>query len=297
LSETSGLEETLTLTLPASLKMRFASLGASLRSALRFARRFASLGGSLRSALRFASLRSALRFASLRFATAVFTESNLSLVTSGKTLVDCATLQVADMQKTNALVTTAGGKFLEAPVSGSKGPAITGTLIFLCGSSSDSSFNDPWVKTCLAAMGKASHFLGEVGNGTKAKLVVNSVMGTMLAAYGEGLNLAESCGIPGATMVEVFQQGACAAPMYGLKGPNMVKEEEERNYDAHFPLKHAWKDMRFAKALAEEVGVEFGINGRAEETFAAGDKSGFGELDFSAVLEEIRKRNRSYPYG
>jgi len=190
-------------------------------------------------------------------------------VHSNTMLVDCATLQVSDMVNMNAQVVAKGGKFMEAPVSGSKGPAAGGSLVFLCGSNDESIFNDAWVKSCLAAMGKASHFLGEVGNGTKAKLVVNSVMGTMLAAFSEGINLAESCGLSGEKMVEVFGQGACAAPMYALKGPKITKKPEA-DHAPNFPLKHAWKDMRFACALAKEQNVDYSINDMAEKVrFAA----------------------------
>lgn len=41
----------------------------------------------------------------------------------GKALVDCATLEVKDMQEFDAAVKGKGGRFLEAPVSGSKVPA------------------------------------------------------------------------------------------------------------------------------------------------------------------------------
>ncbi|PJB41915.1 MAG: hypothetical protein CO106_06595 [Deltaproteobacteria bacterium CG_4_9_14_3_um_filter_44_9] len=60
---------------------------------------------------------------------------------------------------------------MEAPVSGSKGPAIQGTLIFLC--AGDETLFDEVKDDGLHAMGKASHFFGaSVGAGTRAKLVV-----------------------------------------------------------------------------------------------------------------------------
>lgn len=40
-------------------------------------------------------------------------------------------------------------------------------------------------------MGKASFFLGEAGQGAKMKLVVNMIMGSMMAAFSEGLALAD----------------------------------------------------------------------------------------------------------
>lgn len=58
-------------------------------------------------------------------------------------------------------------------------------------------------------MGKASHFFSEtVGFGTRAKLVVNSLMGTMVAAFGEAIALAENTGLDPTKMIEVIGQGA-----------------------------------------------------------------------------------------
>ena len=96
-------------------------------------------------------------------------------------------------------------QFLEAPVSGSKGPAAQGTLIFLC-AGSESVFGNATVQASLKAMGKATHFFGkDVGGGTRAKLVVNSLMGTMMVAFSESLALAESVGLDGNKMLEVFR--------------------------------------------------------------------------------------------
>jgi len=56
----------------------------------------------------------------------------LAGVRDGSTkIVDCATLAAEDMARLNAQVHERGGRFLEAPVSGSKGPAAAGQLIFL----------------------------------------------------------------------------------------------------------------------------------------------------------------------
>ena len=47
-------------------------------------------------------------------------------VSAGKAVIDCATLEPSDMERLDALVTGAGGRFDEAPVSGSKVPAEQG---------------------------------------------------------------------------------------------------------------------------------------------------------------------------
>ena len=49
----------------------------------------------------------------------------------------------------------------------------------------------------LDVMGKAKFFLGDVGAGAHMKLVVNMVMGSMMAAFAEGLVLADQVGDKG----------------------------------------------------------------------------------------------------
>lgn len=219
------------------------------------------------------------------------TEGVLAGVGAGKSIVDCATLAEQDMVRMNEAVVAAGGRFLEAPVSGSKGPAAAGSLVFLCAGSKE--LFEEIKDHGLDKMGKASHFFSEtVGFGTRAKLVVNSLMGTMLAAFGESLCLSESMGLDPATMITVISQGALASPMYNLKGPKMVVQDHAPN----FPLKHAHKDMRLAVDMAKEQDVEFSIIGQAEKVFqeAREDKDlDVADQDFSAVFEVIHKKSKS----
>jgi 3-hydroxyisobutyrate dehydrogenase-like beta-hydroxyacid dehydrogenase len=145
----------------------------------------------------------------------------------------------------------------------------------------------------LKAMGKASHFFEtEVGYGTRAKLVVNSLMGTMLAAFGEGLALSESMGLDPTTMIEVIGQGAIQSPIFNLKGPKMIVKD----HDPNFPLKHAHKDMALACDMAKEAGTEFSVIETAEKLFrGARDDAelNVAEQDFSAVYEKIHKESSS----
>lgn len=180
---------------------------------------------------------------------------------------------------------------MEAPVSGSKGPAHTGALIFLC-AGDEALFNE--IKdSALAAMGKASHFFQtQVGYGTRAKLVVNSLMGTMLAAFGEGLALSEAVGLDPTQIIEVIGQGAIQSPMYNLKGPKMVAKDHAPN----FPLKHAHKDMDLACAMAKTAGVEYSVMNQAEKLFRAAREDSdlnVADEDFSAVFEKIHKESSS----
>lgn len=213
----------------------------------------------------------------------------LAGISAGKSIVDCATLAEQDMTKMNEAVLAKGGHFLEAPVSGSKVPAAQGQLIFLCAGSK--TLFDSVVDHGLNVMGKASHFFSEtVGYGTRAKLVVNSLMGTMVAAFSEGIALAENVGLDASKMIQVISQGAIASPVYSLKGPKMIAHDHAPN----FPLKHAHKDMKLASDMAKSAGVEYSVMDTAEALFAkARDDTelNVADLDFSAVFERVHKES------
>jgi 3-hydroxyisobutyrate dehydrogenase-like beta-hydroxyacid dehydrogenase len=162
-----------------------------------------------------------------------------------------------------------------------------GLLVFLCAGSNE--LFDKIKDDGLNVMGKASHYFGpDVGAATRAKLVVNSLMGTMMAAFGEGLALSEAVGLDTNTMLEVISQGAVACPMFTLKGPKMIAKDHAPN----FPLRHASKDMTLATDLAQKVGVEYSVMNQAESLFRAAcddDELNVADEDFSAIFERIRK--------
>ncbi|XP_024036606.1 glyoxylate/succinic semialdehyde reductase 2, chloroplastic isoform X1 [Citrus clementina] len=156
----------------------------------------------------------------------------------GKGYVDVSTVDGDTSKLINGHIKATGASFLEAPVSGSKKPAEDGQLIFLA--AGDKSLYNT-VAPLLDIMGKSRFYLGDVGNGAAMKLVVNMIMGSMMATFSEGLLLSEKVGLDPNVLVEVVSQGAISAPMYSLKGPSMI----ESLYPTAFPLKHQQKVFNF----------------------------------------------------
>lgn len=138
---------------------------------------------------------------------------------------------------------------------------------------------------CFDAMGKKSYHLGEkVGAAANAKLIVNMVMGTMMASLGEGMAIAGGAGMDQAVLLEILGLGAMANPMFALKGGNVLKG----NYATNFPLKHEEKDMRLACELADELGVGAPVASAAREMYrVAKDDMALGDEDFSAVVKAV----------
>jgi glyoxylate/succinic semialdehyde reductase len=203
----------------------------------------------------------------------------------GAGYVDVSTVDPATACAVADTIHAAGGRFLEAPVSGSKGPAEQGTLIFLAAGDADLYAR---AAPALDAMGKARFLLdgsGTPGAGARMKLVVNALMGSMAAGLGEALAVSEAAGLDTAALIEVLGLGAIAAPLFAVKGPGMAAPAP-RSYPPAFPLKHQAKDLRLYEALAAEVGVAVPIAAAAGARFARAEgELGRGDEDFAAVRE------------
>ncbi|XP_062144675.1 glyoxylate/succinic semialdehyde reductase 1 [Alnus glutinosa] len=205
----------------------------------------------------------------------------LEQIVHGKGYIDMSTVDADTSLKISEAITSKGGHFLEAPVSGSKKPAEDGQLVILA--AGEKALYEEAIPA-FNVLGKKSFFLGQVGNGAKMKLVVNMIMGSMMNAFSEGLVLAGESGLDPYTLLDVLDLGGIANPMFKLKGPTMI----QNSYSPAFPLKHQQKDMRLALALADENAVSMPVAAAANEAFKKARSMELGDLDFSAVYETVK---------
>ena len=56
-----------------------------------------------------------------------------------------------------------------------------------------------------------------MGKGSQLKLVINMMMGAIMAANAEGIELAQGLGLPVESLIEVVNMGAMGTPMFKLK--------------------------------------------------------------------------------
>ena len=210
------------------------------------------------------------------------TQGVLEGITQGKGYIDVSTVDPRTSVEIGLAINKKGGKFLEAPVSGSKKPAEDGALVFLC-AGDNSLYHE--AMPALEVMGKKTFYFGEVAKGAQMKLVINMIMGTMMTAFGEGLSLGEKTGLNISDIITVLDQGVIANQMFRLKGPMMA----EGSFPAAFPLKHMQKDMRLALLMGDENDQALFTCGAANASYIKAGSKGFANDDFSAVLQVIKE--------
>jgi 2-hydroxy-3-oxopropionate reductase len=202
-------------------------------------------------------------------------------ITAGKGYVDFSTVDAETSREIAAAITAQGGRYLEAPVSGSKKPAEDGALIIL--TAGDRSLFDESLP-CLEKLGKKLLYLGEVGNGARMKIVINMIMGGMMAAFCEGLALGEKAELNRADILDILDSGALANPMFRLKGAGILAG----NYATAFPLKHMQKDLRLAIDLGDRLNQPLPFAATVNEQYKEARKEGYGDEDFSALYKVVR---------
>lgn len=199
--------------------------------------------------------------------------------TSQKLFINMSTISSVLTKRLSVEIEAKGGYYLEAPVSGSVKPAIDGTLIILAaGREPDYEF----ATTYFEKLGKFSIYLGEVGQGAKAKLAINYYMSVVIEGLAETVLFAEKNCIDKETMMFIVNESACGSPMSKMKTPSIIQD----NYPAAFPLKHMDKDIR----LAQAEGLNTATSEAMKNIYQEAMQAELGDNDLMAVLRAVKMK-------
>jgi len=167
-------------------------------------------------------------------------------------------------------------ELVDAPVLGTKKPAEEGQLTVLASGAPNA------VERCMplfeAVGGKVAR-LGEAGEGTRLKLVLNTWVVSLVESLAETIALAEGLGVDPALFLDTIKGGAMDFPYAQLKGRMMI----ERGFPESFKLSLALKDARLVRDAAADAGFELPVIEAVERQFARAVELGHGDEDLSAA--------------
>ncbi len=164
--------------------------------------------------------------------------------------------------------------FVDAPVSGSKGPAEAGELLILAsGPAEASAILDP----AFSAIGRKTVWLGEAGQGSRMKLVVNAYMSALIEGVAEAIELAHQLGVESSKLGEAIEGGPLDAPIADAK----LHKIERGDFAPEFPLEWALKDVDLALEAAGDARLPM-LSALSRQWRAAVD-AGHGREDVSAA--------------
>jgi len=170
-----------------------------------------------------------------------------------------------------------GVRLLDAPVLGTRGPAEQGKLTVLA--SGDPSLRrvaDPVFK----AVGARTVWVGdEVGAASRLKLVCNAWVGSITAAIGQSVALAEGLGLDPQLFVDAVSGSAVDAPYVAIKAGWMTSDDDSVAFD----VDGVRKDLGLITQAAEGHGVDTRLLQAVRGVYDTASDAGHGSEDMAAV--------------
>jgi 3-hydroxyisobutyrate dehydrogenase-like beta-hydroxyacid dehydrogenase len=204
---------------------------------------------------------------------------------SGKIVVCMSTVDPDRVAALAARVIPRGIRYLDVPVSGTSDQVRRGDGVALIGGEAKIAEE---VKPIFEALFKRSFHVGKIGDGGRAKLAVNLILGLNRLALAEGLVFAERLGLDPARFLPVAQGSASYSQVMDTKGGKMVRGD----FSPEGRAKQTLKDCRLMFEQAAAVGQKLSMLEVHADVLEACVAAGEGELDNSVIISEVRRRGR-----
>ena len=198
---------------------------------------------------------------------------------TGKTVIQVGTIGPDESQELASAVQGWGGRYLEAPVLGSRPEALEGRLQLMAGGPAALVEE---AMPLLRHLAQDPRYLGEVGSAMATKLALNQLIASLTHGFSLSLHLVQRSGVPVEAFMDLLRSSALYAPTFDKK----LARELQRHYgDPNFPTAHLRKDL----ALFQGAAVQAGLNASGLESLLTllegATAAGLDPLDYCALHE------------
>ena len=180
--------------------------------------------------------------------------------------------------------------YVDAPVLGTKRPAEQGQLVVLASGPEEVRER---CEPVFEAVGGKTVWLGEAGEGSRLKLVVNNWIVGILGVLAETVAFARAIGVDPAKFLETIEGGPLGLPYAQMKGKMMIEEDFPTSFSARLARKDAGLVLDAAESSGLAMEIAAAVAARFDETIEAGH----GESDMAAVYEAARYNPRERSRG
>ncbi|WP_136054455.1 NAD(P)-dependent oxidoreductase [Microbacterium sp. K24] len=202
---------------------------------------------------------------------------------AGRTVVQMGTFTTAFSRALADEVAAAGGRYVEAPVSGSRGPAIEGKLVGMLAGEADVVAE---VEPVIAAMCAQTFRCGDVPAALSMKLAVNTFLITMVTGLAETFHFAARSGAD----PEVLREVLAAGPMASVVSRGKAQKLADDDLTAQAAIVDVLKNARLAEDAATAAGSAHPLITASRELFEEAAAAGLGAQDMIGVIAAFAAR-------
>jgi 3-hydroxyisobutyrate dehydrogenase len=202
---------------------------------------------------------------------------------SGHTIVNMSSVPPEYARRLDADVRGAGGRYVEAPVSGSRKPAELGQLVALLGG--DSADIDE-VRPLLAPMCHECVVCGAVPSGLLMKLAVNVFMLSTVSGLAEAFHFADRQGLPAEQLLAAVNAGPMASAVSRVKGAKLAS----RDFAVQALTSDGYRSTQLITDVARATGAATPLMDQIHALYGEAVALGHGAADMISVLLAIEAR-------
>ncbi len=175
----------------------------------------------------------------------------LERLAAGKLIVDLSTSSVDVTLAVARQLADKGIRFADAPVMRTRAAAEAGTLAVPVGASDEVfALIEPFIRTFASDVTHA----GKVSAGQVVKILNNMVLYETVLALSEAAAIGRRAGVQPDVLFSAFSTGS--ADSFALRNHGMKAIAPQSFPEKAFPVTYAKKDISYAVALGEQVGVD-----------------------------------------
>jgi 3-hydroxyisobutyrate dehydrogenase len=168
-------------------------------------------------------------------------------------------------------------EFVDAPVSGSDGPAREHQLVVLASGPDTARAR---VQPIFDALSRKTLWLGPAGNGTRLKLALNNWLAAQVEAVAETVALTDALGLDARLFVDTIADGPLGSAYAVAKARAMIAGDLEPG----FALRLAFKDVALALDAARSRNVELPLTDAIARRWEQAIADGYGDDDVDSVI-------------
>jgi len=198
------------------------------------------------------------------------------------TFVDHTTASAEVARELDAAATSAGFKFIDAPVSGGQAGAENGVLTVMCGGKEDAYAG---VEPVIAAYARMCKLLGPAGSGQLTKMVNQICIAGLVQGLSEGIHFAKKSGLDVNAVIETISKGAAQS----WQMENRYKTMNDGKFDFGFAVEWMRKDLSICIAEARRNGANLPVTALVDQFYAEVEKMGGKRWDTSSLLARLQR--------
>ncbi|MEO6959700.1 MAG: 3-hydroxyisobutyrate dehydrogenase [Burkholderiaceae bacterium] len=216
-------------------------------------------------------------------------EGLINAIKPGTLVLECSTIAPESARKVAHAARERGINMIDAPVSGGTGGAVAGTLTFIVGGEAATlAAAMPY----LQKMGKNIFHAGPAGAGQVAKICNNMLLGILMAGTSEALALGVANGLDPKVLSDIIAKSSgrnWATELYNPWPGIMAHAPASNGYAGGFGVDLMLKDLGLAAESALGVRATIPLGELARNLYSLHSAQGNGLLDFSSILNLIKK--------